>query len=162
MTNDSIESPPTRRSRIESRARVRNAAASEAGWSLSLSLSLSLFARVASRARFCRRLEPDAAPREKPCKRAAPRRVAPRPRRGRAAVGREVTGGRLHHDIRHSSPPPSFVTLPPPSLSPSLCLFVRADCASRSLLALRRSFLRFPSRCLSKCQSCYRLPERRP
>lgn len=54
------------------------------------------------------------------------------------------------------------------SLCPSLlrararARFVRADCASRSLLALRRSFLRFPSCCLSKCQSCYRLPERRP
>jgi len=34
-----------------------------------------------------------------------------------------MTGGRLHHDIRHSSPPPSFVTLPP-SFLPSLSLFL--------------------------------------
>lgn len=32
-----------------------------------------------------------------------------------------MTGGRLHHDIRHSSPPPSFVTLLPLPLSPSSC-----------------------------------------
>lgn len=65
--------------------------------------SILSFRLLALRAQFWQRFEPDVARREKPCKRGAPKNGG----------GREVTGGRLHHDIRHSSPPPSFVTLPP-------------------------------------------------
>lgn len=41
-----------------------------------------------------------------------------------------MTGGRLHHDIRHSSPPLSFVTPLPLVLSRSLFLSVSLSCRS--------------------------------